>query len=155
MSELRDEVYDWLAEEQRQPVAPVVRRETGSVNPVNGHGRGCVCPQCPGWYERRAAMVDASHAREITGRVVPEPRRPNVLVDQVVPVSILMAMVTVCGLVLLPVVVPLMAISAVLIVAVAIVMVAGAVAVIYAVNAIKSGHREIVRGEVVRRRRWR
>lgn len=92
--------------------------------------------------------------RAVAGRVVPAERRPNVLVDQVVPVSILMAMVTVCGLVLLPVVVPLMAISAVLIVAVAIVVVAGSVGVIYAVGAIKQGHREVVRGEVVRRR-WR
>lgn len=152
MKELREDVYDWLAEEQRHQAAPLVRRETGSVNPVNGHGRGCVCPQCPGWYDRRADL--ATNAREVAGRVVPAERRPNVLLDQVVPVSILMAMVTVCGLVLLPVVVPLMAISAVLIVAVAIVMLAGAVAVIYAVNAVKTGHREMVRGEVVRRR-WR
>lgn len=156
MSELRDEVYDWLAEEQRQPVsAPVARRTETSINPVNGHGRGCECAQCPGWYERRDALTP----RELhTGRVAvaPPERRPNVLVDQVVPVSILMAMVTVCGLVLLPVIVPLMAISAVLIVAVAVVVMAGAVAVIYAVSAVKQGHRELVQGEVVRRRRgWR
>jgi hypothetical protein len=106
------------------------------VNPVNGHGQGCLCPQCPGWYDNRMQLLTRSPVD-----VVPPARRPNVLVDQVVPVAALMAMVTVCGLVLLPVVVPLLAVSAMMVVALAIVVVAGAAAVVYAVNAIKRTER--------------
>lgn len=153
MSEVREDVYDWSAEEHRRQSAPIARRETGSVNPVNGHGRGCECAQCPGWYERRAVMVERSHGMDVE-YPAPRERRPNALVDQVIPVSILMAMVTVCGLVLLPVVVPLLAISAMMIVALAIVIVAGAVAVVCAVGVLKRHGRQPIRGEVVRGR-WR
>lgn len=158
MGGTRDEVFDWSTswldepagggEIERRQAQPVEPRRQGSVNPVNGHARDCMCPRCPGWYENRAELAAKSIAAQQPAR------RSSVLFDQVIPVCVLMAMVTVCGLVLLPVIVPLMAISAVLIVAVAVVVMAGAVAVIYAVNAVKIGARDTVRGEVVRRR-WR
>lgn len=155
MSELRDEVYDWLAEEQRHQAAPLIKRAETGVNPVNGHGRGCECSQCPGWYDRRDALTPRElHTRAIhtRGGVAADRGRSAVLFDQIIPVCCLLAMVTVCGLVLLPVVVPLMAISAMMIVALAIVVVAGAVAVVYAVNAVKRSQRRTIRGEV---ERWR
>lgn len=148
----REEVFDWLkADEfdtsQRRGAVASRTGDAVGVNPVNGHGRACECPQCPGWYERRV--------RPVTEATVPPSRRPNVLVDQVIPVCVLMAMVTVCGLVLLPVIVPLVAMSAVLVIALAVVVAAGSAAVVYAVNAAKSASRaNVVRGEVVRGR-WR
>lgn len=155
------EVYDWLAEEQRARSrearadwlvdernrrADLENRRSNQVNPVNGHGWSCECRQCP-------AGLTSGQAGSPAG--LTPARRPNVLVDQVVPVCVLMAMVTVCGLVLLPVVVPLLAISAVVIVATAVVIMAGVVAVIYATNAVRAAG-GTVKGEVVRTRRgWR
>lgn len=155
MAYTRDEVYDWLADTQEpEPARPVARRADAlAVNPVTGHGRDCECSRCPGWYNRRGELAAG-------GVADPRPTRPNVLFDQVIPVCCLLAMVTVCGLVLLPVIVPLLAISAMMVVALALVLVAGAVAVVYAVNAVKRASEptagRTIRGQVVSRRgRWR
>lgn len=67
------------------------------VNPVNGHGSGCLCRQCP------------ASARELAqGQPVTEPKKANALMDQVVPISILMAVFTICMVTLIPFVAPLM-----------------------------------------------
>lgn len=89
---------------ERWSAAPVERRAT---NPVTGHGVECECRFCPAgqlaWYEARAAVTLADNKP-----AVPGPRKPNALVDQAVPIAALLMVFTVCALVLLPVVVPLM-----------------------------------------------
>lgn len=144
----RDEVYDWQVVEDAPRVVSgeVVRRPGAEVNPVNGHGRGCECAQCPGWYDRRAALGVPSSPRG----VVPAARETRPLLDQVIPVCCLLATITVCGLVLLPVIVPVLAISAVMVIALAVTVCGGAVAVVYAIAALR---REAARGSGVKR--WR
>lgn len=122
-----DEVFDQEVDTRPRTLrGEVAERTSAQVNPITGHGRGCQCPRCPGWYDSRAAVAARNLENE---RLVPQQRPANPLFDQVIPVCILMAMVTVCGLILLPVVVPLVAISTLMIVALAMVIVAGAVAV--------------------------
>jgi hypothetical protein len=114
--------YDWQADEQAQAScevannprsweAPAPRQGNqlaGRVNAVTGHVPGCACARCPGWYDDRVG-VNVSMAPE---------RKPRPLIDQVVPVAILMAMVTVCGMVLIPLVAPLLALTVVSLVAI-------------------------------------
>lgn len=148
----RSEVYSWLAKEQSHQHTQVELRQTASVNPVTGHGHDCECSKCPGWYDRRADLATRAVA---LGTPAPA-RRGSVLTEQVVPVCCLLATVTVCGLVLLPVVVPLMAISAVMIVAVSVVVVTGAVVVtriLGALNRVPADNGRVVLGRVKRRDR--
>ena len=107
MPELYDEgrasatpLYDW----QSDPTwgATVERRAVGSPQAAR-HGEGCECPRCPGWYVAR------ERARVPSYSTAPPEQRPRPLVDQVIPVCCLLAMVAVCGLVLVPVVVPVLA----------------------------------------------
>lgn len=79
------------------------------LNPVNGHVQGCVCSMCPGWYVERAKMA-AGYAPE--PRAGAPARQPRPLTDQVIPVSILMVVFTLCAMVLLPVITPFVAIGA-------------------------------------------
>ena len=92
---------DWLDEPSSRPVrsAPLVLRQE-SLNPANGHVRGCVCYHCPDGRDLGPM------------KLVTEPTRARpVWVDQLIPACILMAMVTICGMILLPEVVPLMAVA--------------------------------------------
>jgi len=168
------ELYDWQADTRHdwdRSVRPsegaqMARREPGPVwapqatdrlNAVNGHGAGCECPQCPGWYNARARAGVPLYGPG----VVPPEQRPRPLLDQVVPVMCLMAMVTVCGLVLVPVVVPVLAIGVTALV-VALVVLAVTLVGVLAVFGRTSVRRDaaqgvqVVRGHVVRTRRgWR
>lgn len=113
------EIYDWQADTRQAadwgyqprpaaPLVPVRPSEVERVNAVNGHGAGCECPQCPGWYVARAR--DA-HAGAFPSSHVPQERAARPLLDQVVPVACMMGMTTVCGLVLVPVVLPVLAVG--------------------------------------------
>jgi hypothetical protein len=86
--------------------AQVATRQGHTVNPVNGHALDCACVKCPGWYEARARMAAA--AQEYAEPTV-KPVAPRPLTDQVVPVAILMVVFTLCAVVLLPVVMPFVA----------------------------------------------
>lgn len=102
---------DWAA--NAATPAPIVYQPTSvakvnePVNPVTGHGLYCQCSRCPGWYDQRAANA-------VGISVAPPPRRSNVLLDQVVPVSILMAVFTICAMVLVPVIMPLVGMASVI-----------------------------------------
>jgi hypothetical protein len=122
------DVYDWAADEQRHRQEwqeSYMPRRTGEVarqrstevgrdgpqdrlNHLNGHALDCGCPRCPGWYEARARMAVAAQAyAEPVVREV----RPRPMMDVVLPVAVLMVVFSLCAMVLLPVVMPLVALS--------------------------------------------
>lgn len=163
------ELYDWQADTRQaaewgyppRPAAPLVpvRPSEGRVNAVNGHGAGCECPQCPGWYVARARAGE--HPFPPSGPHVPAPTAPRPLLDQVVPVVCLLATVTVCGLVLVPVVVPVLAVGLTAMI-VALVVLAVTVVGVLAVFGRSSVRRDaaqgynVVQGQVIQARRgWR
>lgn len=86
--------YDW-ADTAPHGGGEVVRVSRTDVNPVTGHGAGCLCPRCPSYAARPVEPVAPA-------------RKPNALLDQVVPVSILLVVFTVCTVVLIPFIAPLM-----------------------------------------------
>lgn len=105
--------YDWTKDEvvntaprtghgELVPQAAVLP-QAARTNAVTGHGLDCRCPKCPGWYVDRAQRAEGP---------APAPRAPRPLVDQVVPVAVLMMVFTLCAVVLVPVITPLVAISA-------------------------------------------
>lgn len=161
------ELYDWQADARQAadwlnasppaaPLVPVRPSAVERVNAVNGHGGGCECPQCPGWYVARARDAHAGVSAH-----VPPPVAPRPLLDQVVPVMCLMAMVTVCGLVLVPVVIPVLAVGLTAII-VSLVVLAVTVVGVLAVLGRSSVRREaaqgynVIQGQVERTRRgWR
>lgn len=79
------------------------------LNPVNGHALDCACPSCPGWYEARARMAVAAQAYS---EPVVKPVQPRPLMDVVLPVSVLMMVFSLCAIVVIPVVTPLVLMSA-------------------------------------------
>ena len=90
------------------------QRQVAGVNPVNGHALDCECSRCPGWYAARARLAAESLANPLntTGPATPPERAARPLQDQVIPVAVLMTVFTICAVVLLPVVVPLIALTA-------------------------------------------
>lgn len=86
--------------------AQVAQRAGYEVNPVNGHALDCACVKCPGWYEARARMAAASAAY---AEPVVAPRQPRPMMDVVLPVAVLMMVFSLCAMVLLPVVMPFVA----------------------------------------------
>lgn len=168
-------LYDWAADQQfgtsasstsppmhpdttnswNQEAFEARRRQVGVIQPVQinqvtGHALDCACPRCPGWYAERALAAQAPIAPD---------RRPNPLTDQVVPVSILMAVFTICAVVLLPVIAPILALTAVslALVVVALVVVVLAALVLLAAygrtrNDIGQSAPRIVKGRVLRHR---
>lgn len=113
------DVYDWAAEEQTERqewqssymprrTAEVAQRGEAQprLNTTNGHALDCGCPKCPGWYEARARMAVAAHAY---AEPVVEPVKPRPMMDVVLPVSVLMMVFSLCSMVLLPVVMPFVA----------------------------------------------
>jgi hypothetical protein len=117
---MTEELYDWADDTDFKSDDPIPGQRPGPteipgprtggelvvqqpayVNPVNGHGPGCECRQCPGGLvkilEARASEPDQAPAR-----------KPRPLQDQVIPICLLLAVVTVCGLVLTPVIAPMM-----------------------------------------------
>lgn len=110
------DLYDWAAEERTawdqayQPrrsaeIAARPRAQPG-VNSVNGHALTCACSSCPGWYEARARMAVAAAA---FSEPVVKPVQPRPLHDVVLPVAVLMMVFSLCAMVLLPVVMPFVA----------------------------------------------
>lgn len=92
---------------ERHYAPTAYRPRRSDLNPVTGHGRDCECPSCPGWYEQRTRLANqAPEARSTTPT-----RQPRPLTDQVVPVAILMMVFTVCCLVLIPVITPMLALG--------------------------------------------
>lgn len=158
----RDEVYDWLTEEQRYQSAEVIPRTTrpvSPVNPVTGHAMDCVCPRCPGWYEARQRGIVVDPMTQQQPPMV-QARRGSALLDQVIPVCCLLAMVTVCGTVLLPVAMPMVAMGVVMVIAMVVAVVVGALVALYLLGVIRRESRnqggQSIRGELVRQRRgWR
>lgn len=111
--------YDWAADEQVQRkewqesymprrTAEVERRQSGApaINPINQHAADCGCPRCPGWYEARARMAVAASAY---AEPVVKEVRPRPMMDVVLPVSVLMMVFSLCSMVLLPVIMPFVA----------------------------------------------
>lgn len=157
---MSNDVFDWAEHEpavsvnprdwDRPQVGSLETRRPMNVNPVNGHVMGCACARCPGWYEARVETVRPS--------VAPSERRPRPLTDQVVPVAVLMVVFTLCSVVLVPVVTPLIGLAAVSTVAVAVSVVALAAVVLvflmFAMKLRKSFDREpkTLRGRVIGRR---
>jgi hypothetical protein len=86
--------------------AQVAERARYEVNPTNGHALDCGCVKCPGWYEARARMAVAAQAYS---EPVVKPVAPRPLMDVVLPVSVLMVVFSLCAMVLLPVVMPFVA----------------------------------------------
>lgn len=76
------------------------------LNPVNGHALSCACSSCPGWYEARARMAVAAQA---FAEPVVKPVAPRPLNDVVLPVAVLMVVFSLCSMVLLPVIMPFVA----------------------------------------------
>lgn len=117
------------------------------VNLVTGHALDCQCPRCP---------LGAQVARQQVAAVAPA-RAPRPLQDQVVPVSILLVVFTICSIVLLPVVMPFVALGSMSLglVAVSLVAVAAcALGTLRFVGKLGRGGRDqggvrVVRGEVV------
>lgn len=97
-------VADWADDALRTANALARRATPGAVNAVTGHGLDCRCSRCPGWYADRAQAAGT--------HVVPAQRAARPLVDVVLPVAVLMCVFTICAVVLLPVVTPLVALSA-------------------------------------------
>lgn len=173
------DVYDWRADEAVfTPPAPQSRGlvtpdptkvvdayQAAGLNQVTGHARGCICPQCPGWYELRARGFNAPEA---SGPHVPPARKPNPLLDQVLPVSVLMMVFTTCATVLIPVVAPLLGLAVVSALAVVVAIVALVVVLLVLLVVFRrfsratgggTGGAPVVPGQVVARRtllgRWR
>lgn len=160
---MSNDVFDWA---EHEPVVAVNSRDWDSprtggamearhpmnANPVTGHVVGCACSRCPGWYEARVREVNVTRPS-----VAPAARQPRPLVDQVVPVAVLMVVFTLCSVVLVPVVTPLIGLAAVSTVAVAVAVVALAsvtlVFLLFALKLRKSFDREsrTLRGRVTNR----
>lgn len=150
-------VVDWAdhalmvanAQLQRRPRPEAQPR----INPVTGHGMDCRCSRCPGWYADRAQRADhGSHAPS----TAPQPRAARPLVDTVLPVSVLMCVFTICAMVLLPVITPLVALSALSLglvaICIAVIAVVGlSLAMVVRRTARDAGGARVVRGTVVRR----
>lgn len=160
---MSNDVFDWAEHEpivttnprdwsSRPNAGTVETRHPMNVNPVNGHVVGCACPRCPGWYDARVGGIEA-----VQPSVVPSERRPRPLTDQVVPVAVLMVVFTLCSVVLVPVVTPLVGLAAVSTVAIAVSVVALAVVVlvflVFAMKLRKGFDREprTLRGRVINR----
>ncbi|QJD54063.1 membrane protein [Streptomyces phage Galactica] len=148
---------EWRAAYMPRRSAQVAKYRAGAqpqLNPVNGHAIDCACNRCPGWYEARARMAVAAQA--FSEPVVP-PRAPRPLMDVVLPVSVLMMVFSLCAMIVLPVVTPLVMMSALGMGLMAICVAVVAVVALLLVGAVRRTAREaaptrVVRGRVLRRR---
>lgn len=147
---------EWRESYTPRRSAQVAKRQGYQVNPVNGHALDCACPACPGWYEARARMAVAAQAY---AEPVVKERQPRPLTDQVVPVAILMVVFTTCMAVLLPILMPMLALGAVSLALVAVSLVVVVVAALGFMIFIMRARREVgapagrvVRGNVLKRR---
>lgn len=100
---------EWRESYMPRRSAQVAQRQGHEINPVNGHALDCACPACPGWYEARARMAVAAQAYS---EPVVKPVQPRPLMDVVLPVSVLMMVFSLCAIVVIPVVTPLVLMSA-------------------------------------------
>lgn len=100
---------EWRESYMPRRSAQVAQRSGFEVNPVNGHALDCACVKCPGWYEARARMAVAAQAYS---EPVVKPVAPRPLMDVVLPVSVLMMVFSLCAIVVIPVVTPLVLMSA-------------------------------------------
>lgn len=100
---------EWRESYMPRRSAQVAKKAGHEINPVNGHALDCACVKCPGWYEARARMAVAAQAY---AEPVVAPRQPRPLMDVVLPVSVLMMVFSLCAIVVIPVVTPLVLMSA-------------------------------------------
>lgn len=100
---------EWRESYMPRRSAQVAQRQGYEINPVNGHALDCACPACPGWYEARARMAVAAQAYS---EPVVKPVQPRPLTDVVLPVAVLMMVFSLCAIVVIPVVTPLVLMSA-------------------------------------------
>lgn len=141
--------WDQRAYEERRRQADIYRQS--DINPVTGHAPDCACPRCPGWYVERAKLAHQGPQAPVS--------KPNALTDQVVPVAILMAVFTLCAMVLLPVIAPILALTAasLALVVVSLVVVVIAALVLLGVyvkasrDVVPAAAPKVVRGKVLRR----
>jgi hypothetical protein len=154
--------YDWTQDEvvnaptsAHGEVVPLANRgvtaQPPRTNAVTGHGLDCQCPRCPGWYAARVQQAEG-----YAPGAAPAPRTARPLVDQVIPVCILMVTFSLCALVLLPVITPLVAISALSLGLVAVAICTVAVVALSLVLVVRRTSREFTgatraaRGRVIR-----
>jgi len=116
-------LYDWQADpgfltmpadtaDRGAVEVRAVPAQPGRTNAVTGHGLDCACSRCPGWYQQRANLTQDHMVRDLERtRVVPQPRQTRPLTDLILPWSMLMATFTICAVVLLPVVMPFVALG--------------------------------------------
>ncbi len=139
------QVAEW---QKRDPAGAQPR-----VNPVNGHALDCACVKCPGWYEARARMAVAAQA--YSEPVVPK-REARPLVDIVLPVSVLMVVFSLCAVVVLPVIMPFVALGAMSLGLVAVALCVVAVAGLGLAMTVRRSARDagspVIRGRALKRR---
>lgn len=158
------ELYDWAADEQAdrtawqesympRRTAQVAHRPSTEVNAQNGHALDCGCPRCPGWYEARARMAVAAQA---FSEPVVAPRAARPLVDVVLPVAVLMMVFSLCAMVLLPVIMPFVALGIALtgfiVICLCILGGMGLVGLTMFRRAAREAGGPVIRGKVLRRR---
>lgn len=144
-------VADWADDALRVTNALARRSSPQAVNAVTGHGLDCRCSRCPGWYADRVQAVGT----HVDRAYVPAQRAARPLVDVVLPVAVLMCVFTICAVVLLPVVTPLVALSALSLGLVAVCIcvvsiVALSLAVVVRRTTRDAGGVRVVRGKVVK-----
>lgn len=155
-----NDVYDWAAVEWQESYMPRRTAEVANrlgavpqVNHLNGHALDCGCPRCPGWYGARARMAVAASAY---AEPVVKPVQPRPLTDVVLPVAVLMVVFSLCAMVLLPVVMPFVAMGVALtgFVVVCLCILGGMGLVAFGMfrRAARESGAPVVRGKVLRRR---
>jgi hypothetical protein len=145
---------EWQSSYMPRRTAQVAKRPVHEVNSQNGHALDCGCPRCPGWYEARARMAVAAqaYAEPVVKEVQPRP-----LIDVVLPVSVLMVVFSLCAMVLLPVIMPFVAMGVALTGFIVICMCILAGMGLIGFGMMRSAAREasggkVVRGKVLRRK---
>lgn len=146
-------VEQWQSSYLPRRSAQVANRARHEVNPTNGHALDCGCTRCPGWYEARARMAVAAQAYS---EPVVKPVAPRPLMDVVVPVSVLMVVFSLCAMVLLPVVMPFVAMGVALtgfiVICMCILAGLGLIGLGMVRRAARDAGAPVVRGRVLKRR---
>lgn len=144
---------EWRESYMPRRSAQVAQRSGFEVNPVNGHALDCACVKCPGWYEARARMAVAAQA--YSEPVVPK-REARPMIDVVLPVSVLMVVFSLCAIVVLPVVMPFVALGAMSLGLVAVALCVVAVSGLGLAMTVRRSARDagapVIRGRVLKRR---
>lgn len=144
---------EWNESYMPRRSAQVAKRAGHEVNPTNGHALDCGCTRCPGWYEARARMAVAAQAYS---EPVVAPRQPRPMMDVVLPVSVMMMVFSLCAMVLLPVVMPFVAMGVALtgfiVICMCILAGLGLTGLAMVRRAARDAGAPVVRGRVLRRK---